>query len=60
MENFEYSIIMKTFLRPTKLDNCLKAISRQCILPKEVIIADDGGKSLENEKIYNKYKSRLN
>ncbi len=40
----QVSIIVSTYNRPDALELCMKSISRQTILPNEVVIGDDGSK----------------
>ena len=56
----KYSIILKTFLRPEKLDKCLQSISKLTIKPEKVVIGDDGRPTAEKTKIYEKYKKIMN
>jgi glycosyltransferase involved in cell wall biosynthesis len=52
MDEFEYSVITKTFLRPEKVDKCLRSISELYLKPKEVVVADDGESTREKDQVY--------
>jgi glycosyltransferase involved in cell wall biosynthesis len=41
-ESIKTSVVVPTFNRPSELRLCLLSLSRQSVLPDEVIIADDG------------------
>ena len=45
------SLIISTYNWPQALDLCLKSVSRQTVLPNEIIIADDGSSSETSETI---------
>jgi glycosyltransferase involved in cell wall biosynthesis len=36
------SLIISTYNAPERLRRCLQSVARQCVLPSEVVIADDG------------------
>lgn len=57
----DYSIIISTFLRPMKLEQCLQSILQIPIScgPSRVVIADDGEADNKKEQIYDKYLGRL-
>ncbi len=40
--NIKISLIITTYNRPDMLRVCLESVQRQCLMPDEVIIADDG------------------
>ena len=49
------SVIVPTYNRPKALKLCLLSLSRQSVLPAEVLIADDGsGRRLSEPLKYNK------
>jgi len=54
-----YSIILKTFMRPEKLEKCLQSMVSLTIPPKKIVVADDGGPSDEKSRVYKKYEKIL-
>ena len=55
----ETSLIISTYNWPEALKLCLDSVANQTMLPKEVLIADDGSTE-ETLQLINTYKDRLN
>jgi glycosyltransferase involved in cell wall biosynthesis len=53
------SIIVPTYNRPDKLNLCLMSLSKQSVLPDEVLIADDGS-GQETLQVIEQFKSSTN
>jgi len=47
-----YDVMLKTFMRPEKLEKCLASIQRLNPPPQRVVVADDGPESPEKERVY--------
>lgn len=54
MESIDASVIVSTYNAPTALNLCLAGLYRQCCLPKDVLVADDGS-GPETEAVIRKW-----
>lgn len=56
-----YSVVVSTFLRPLKLEQCLDALTQipTADAPEMVVVADDGESHKEKDRVYNIYVDEL-
>jgi glycosyltransferase involved in cell wall biosynthesis len=50
------SLIINTFNQPDYLDRVLRAVSQQCVLPDEVLLADDGSAN-ETKTVFDRWRA---
>ena len=55
-----FSVIVKTFMRPDMLDQCLSSLERLKPQPDMVVVADDGHHTSDELGVYERHKDTLN